>query len=70
MPLIFKSKNSKEQDVINAMKIMALNGIWHKVKHDYDHNRSMGMEPMYAAFDALYKWDLLDYEPDTTSEQQ
>ena len=68
MSLVFKSKN-KEQDVIDSMKIMADRyGMWEEVKRDYDYNHSNGMAPMYAAYDALYEWDLLDYEPDTTEE--
>lgn len=68
--LVFKSKSADENDVIEKMKSMADQyGLWEEVKRDYDHNISRGMSPMNAAFDALYEWDVCDYEPNTKEEE-
>ena len=63
MPLVVRrNENETWREVVK--RIAARHGLWIEAFEEFDHCIEAGSSEESAAFDALYEWDLLDYEDD------
>ena len=63
MPLIAR-RNENETWREAVKRIASRHGLWIEALEEFDHCIEAGATEESAAFDALYEWDLLDYEDD------